>query len=98
MHEKKFTIKTLEAFGIFYEKEGMVFITMNLKGKGQVHLQTHIHFHCLFHPSTQVILLDTFQQPNHSSKFLKLIYLKISRFSSCTTFFFSKEHSYVQNP
>jgi hypothetical protein len=73
----------------------MVFITMNLKGKSQVHLQTHIHFHYLFHPSTQVILLDTFQQPNHSSKFLKLIYLKFSRLSLCITLFVSQKNIHI---
>ncbi len=93
--KKKFNIKTLEALGIFYEREGMVFITMNLKGKGQVHLQTHIHFHCLFHPNTQVVLLDNFQQPNHWTKFLKLIYLKLSRFSLFTTLFFFQKNIHI---
>jgi hypothetical protein len=55
----------------------MIFIAMNLKGRCQVHLQTHIHFHCLFHLKTQVVLLDSFQQPYHWTKFLKLIYLKL---------------------
>jgi hypothetical protein len=54
--EADFTFKTLEALAILNKKESRAFINVNLKGRSQVYLQSHVQLHCLFHTDTQLAL------------------------------------------
>jgi hypothetical protein len=54
--EADFTFKTLEALAILNKKESRAFINVNLKGRSQVYLQSHIQLHGLFHTDTQLAL------------------------------------------